>query len=94
MRRFPGIAFRGDDAARRPWIVGTGLDVWEVIQMLEDFGGAEPLVTDSQLTERGVQLALAYQREFGEEIGQAVAENRRPVAELRDIYPFVVVGPE
>lgn len=89
MRRFPGVAFRGDDAARRPWIVGTGLDVWELIEMLEDLGGVEALVADSQLSERHVELALAYQREFGEEIARAVAENRRPLDELRDLYPFV-----
>jgi hypothetical protein len=26
-RRFPGIAFRGDDARRRAWVIGSGLDV-------------------------------------------------------------------
>src|SRR5580658_3730058 len=29
-RRFPGIAFRGDDARRRAWVIGSGLDVWEI----------------------------------------------------------------
>src|SRR3989304_6632361 len=38
MRRFPGIAFRGDDADRRPWVIGTGLDVWGLIELLEDYG--------------------------------------------------------
>ena len=49
-RRFPGIAFRGDDARRRAWMIGTGLDVWEIIQMLEDFGSADALMADSSLS--------------------------------------------
>ena len=40
-RRFAGIGFRGEDAARRPWVIGSGLDIWEIMQMLEDFGSLE-----------------------------------------------------
>jgi len=32
MRRFPGIAFRGEDERRRAWVIGTGLDVWETLR--------------------------------------------------------------
>src|SRR5580704_9744553 len=49
-RRFPGIAFRGDDARRRPWLIGTGLDMWEIVQMFEDFGSLERLVENTQLS--------------------------------------------
>jgi hypothetical protein len=28
MRLFPGIAFRGADWERRPWVIGTASDVW------------------------------------------------------------------
>lgn len=60
-RRFAGIGFRGDEAARRPWVIGSGLDVWEIIQMLEDFGSIGRLVKETQLTERQARLAVAYQ---------------------------------
>src|SRR4030095_6548557 len=56
-RRFPGIAVRGDDAGRRAWVIGSGLDVWEVVQMLEDFGSIEALVADTQLSSAQVRLA-------------------------------------
>src|SRR3954465_7343189 len=56
-RRFPGIAFRGDDAGRRAWVIGSGLDVWEVIHMLEDFGSPEKLVADTHLSLAQVRLA-------------------------------------
>lgn len=88
-RRFPGIAFRGEDARRRAWVIGSGLDVWEIVQMAEDFGSPERLLAETHLTERQVRLALAYREELPEEIDALVAENRRPVEELRSLYPFV-----
>jgi hypothetical protein len=33
--------------------------VWEIIQMLDDFGSVERLVDETQLTERQVRLAVA-----------------------------------
>jgi uncharacterized protein (DUF433 family) len=88
-RRFAGIGFRGDDAGRRPWVIGSGLDVWEIAQMLEDYGSIEQLVADTQLTERQVALALAYRDSYPEEIAEAIAENRRSPDEWRELYPFV-----
>lgn len=88
-RRFPGIAFRGDDARRRPWIIGTGLDVWEVVQMLEDYGSVESLVEETQLTAAQARLAQAYRRAYPAEIAQAIAENRRSPEEFLGLYPFI-----
>lgn len=94
MRRFPGIAFRGDDAGRRPWIVGTGLDVWELNHMIEDFPSSAALIDGfPHITERHIQLALAYRQEFPAEIDQAIAENRRSAEELAALYPFVRFEP-
>lgn len=91
-RRFPGIGFRGDDAARRAWVIGSGLDVWEVVQMFEDFGSVERLLAETHLTERQVRLAIAYREAYPDEIADAIADNRRPVDELRVLYPFVQVA--
>ena len=88
-RRFPGIAFRGDDARRRAWVIGTGLDVWEIAQMADDFGSVERLVRETQLTEPSVRTALAYREHYPDEITEAIDENRRPPEELRSLYPFV-----
>lgn len=88
-RRFPGIAFRGDDARRRPWIIGTGLDIWETVQMFEEFGSLEQLVEHTQLGERQVRLALAYRDAYPAEIAAAIAENRRSSAEWNELYPFI-----
>lgn len=89
-RRFPGIAFRGDPPHRAAWVVGTGLDVWEMVQMLEDFGSAERLMEEFDLTDGQVRLALAYRDRYPDEIDTAVAENRLSVEEWRERFPFVV----
>jgi uncharacterized protein (DUF433 family) len=89
MRRYPGIAFRGDDAQRRPWVIGTGLDIWEICQMAGEFDSIAELVAATQLSERQVRLALAYRDSYPDEITEAISENGRPVDEWADLYPFV-----
>ena len=88
-RRFPGIAFRGSDWDRRAWVVGTSLDVWEIVEAFQSYGAIEPMVAESDLTERQVKLALAYYGEYRDEVDAAVEENRRPLGELRRAYPTV-----
>ena len=89
-RRYPGIAFRGDDWRRRPWVVGTGLDVWEIIEALEGFGGdADRMAGETELSAHQIGLATAYYAEFPEDVDAAIAENRSPLDELRRDYPFI-----
>lgn len=90
-RRFPGIAFRGDDARRRAWVIGSGLDVWEIAQMVEDFGSMKKLVAQTQLTPAQVRLALAYRDAHPAEVDEAIADNRRPLEDLRTLFPFIEV---
>jgi len=90
-RRYPGIAFRGDDARRRAWVIGTGLDVWEIANMLEDYGSPETLVADTSVSPGQVRLAVAYRDAYPEEIAEAIGDNRRPLEDLRVLYPFVDV---
>jgi uncharacterized protein (DUF433 family) len=89
VRRFPGIGFHGDDARRAPWVIGTGLDVWEVVEMLEDYGSRERLVRETQLTPAHVRIAVAYRDAYPDEIDEALTANRRPVEEWRELFPFV-----
>lgn len=89
MRRFAGVGFRGEDAGRRAWVIGSGLDVWEIVQMLEDFGSIEGLLEQTQLVERQVRLALAYRDSYPDEVAQEIAQNRRSAQEWRELYPFI-----
>lgn len=93
-RRFPGIGFRGDDAARRAWVIGSGLDVWEILHMAEDFGRVERLLAETHLSERQVRLALGYRDAYPEEIANAIADNRRSADELKALYPFIGIAGE
>lgn len=93
-RRFPGIAFRGDDARRRAWVIGSGLDVWEIIQMLEDFETAEKLAGETHLTPPQIRIAVAYHEAYPDEIEQSIAENRRPLDDIAALYPFIEIAHE
>jgi hypothetical protein len=93
MRRFAGIGFRGEDAARRPWVIGSSLDIWEIMQMLDDFGSVERLTEETRLTERQTRLAIAYRDSYPEEIAEAIAQNSRTAAQWHELYPFAAFSP-
>lgn len=86
-RMFPGIAFRDDHHERRPWLIGTALDVWQVVEGWRDVGSVERMVGETDLEEPQVRLALAYYERFREEIDQAIADNRQSLSALRSASP-------
>lgn len=90
-RMFPGIAFRGEDWDRRPWVIGTAFDVWQIVDAYRDLGSAEKMVAEGNLSERQVRLALAYAERFPEEVEEAITQNRRPLSQLGAEYPFIDV---
>lgn len=88
-RLHPGVAFRG--RPRRAWVIGSGLDVWEIIELVRSYGGdlaaltaAHPLVND-----RHLRTARAYATQFTDEIDALLEENRLPPSELASLYPFL-----
>ena len=88
-RRFPGIAFRGTDWNRRPWVIGTALDVWEIVAATRGFDSPQDAADATDLAEAHVRLALAYHEEFPQEIDDAIADNSRPLEQLRREYPAI-----
>jgi hypothetical protein len=92
MRLFPGIAFRGVDWERRAWVIGTALDVWQVVDAHRDIGSIESMAAGGSASERQIQLALDYYEMFPEEIDEAVAENRRPIEQFEKEFPFITVS--
>jgi uncharacterized protein (DUF433 family) len=93
-RLHPGIAFRG--RPRRAWVIGSGLDVWEIIDLLRSYGGDEELLRASHplLSDRHLRAARAYAERFHDEIELLLEENRRPLDELRELYPFLHSTPD
>lgn len=86
-RRFPGIAFRGADWNRRPWVIGTALDVWEIVAATSGFDSPLAAAAETDVAEAHVRLALAYHEAFPHEIDDAITENSRPLEQLRREYP-------
>ncbi len=92
MRLFPGVAFRGTDWDRRAWVIGTALDVWQIVEAHHDMSSIERMAAGGSANERQIQLALNYYKRFPEEIDAAVAENRRTIDQLEDEFPFIAVS--
>jgi uncharacterized protein (DUF433 family) len=91
-RLVPGIAFRGDDYNRRAWLIGTSMDVWQVVEGYKDFDeDFERTVAETDLTARELRTAISYYERFPQEIDDFIALDRRSLAELRTEYPHADV---
>lgn len=88
MRRFPGIAFRGEDF-RRAWIEGSGLDVWELVANLREFPSEDDLAGDFGLTKAQIRVATAYYNEFQHEIESLIARGRPDRETFLTRHPFI-----
>ena len=87
-RLHPGIAFRGKP--RRAWVIGSGLDVWEIVELEHSYQDDDLLRESHPLvTRRHLRSARAYAQQFPDEIESLLAENRRPLDEVRTLYPFL-----
>ncbi len=88
-RLHPGIAFRG--RPRRAWAIGSGLDVWEIIEMLRSYDGDEGslLANHPLLNVRRLRAAQTYAERFPEEIETLIEENHRPLEKILELYPFI-----
>ena len=58
--------------------------------MLQDYeGSVEQLLDDHEnVSRRTVELAQAYYASYQAEVDEKIADNRRPLSELRELYPF------
>jgi hypothetical protein len=87
-RLFPGVASRG--TPRRAWVIGTGLDVWEILELLRSYAhdeqqlrAAHPCPANAACASRG-RTASA----FPDEIAAFADDARRPLDELQRLSPF------
>ena len=90
LRLYPGIGFRGPEP-RRAHVLGSGLDVWQIVELLEEYGDEhDALLADHPLVdERALTLARAYSERFREEIELHRRRQRRSPEDLRALYPFI-----
>jgi uncharacterized protein (DUF433 family) len=94
MRLHPGVAFRG--RPRRAWVIGSGLDVWEIVEMLRSYHDDEAALLENHpsLSARHLRTAQAYAERFPGEVQTMLADSHRPLAELRELYPFLQTAPK
>jgi hypothetical protein len=93
MSRFSGLAFRGPEQDRRAWVLGTALDVWEIVEAYKAMG-IERLLQEGDLPAPKIRLALGYYEAYPDEIDRILAENRRAEEEWHRLYPEVFTPPE
>lgn len=91
-RSFPGIGFRGAENSRRAWVIGTALDVWELLELYKG-KGKERLLSEHNVSERQLDLALSYYETYQREIDEALEENARAPEEWHELSPSVIPPP-
>ncbi len=93
MRLFPGIAFRGVDWERRAWVIGTALDVWQIVDAHRDIGSLEQMAAGGSANERQIRLALDYYGLFAR--GDRRRDRPRtggPLSNSKKSIPFIAVS--
>lgn len=72
MRRAPGVVFADGPTGRRPMVVGTGLDVWEVIATWKATGESFETLKESYswLSVPQLRAALGYYELYPDEIDE------------------------
>jgi uncharacterized protein (DUF433 family) len=70
-------------------VIGTALDVWEIVRAYREFGSPGEMAADTDLTEQQVRLALVYYKENPEEIEDAIKDAERPLKDLRREFPGI-----
>ena len=94
MQRFPGIVFVEGPAGRRAHLAGTGLDVWEVVRLLQEYQTAAKLRENfPRLSSIAIQIAQAYAEAYPEEINAFVEMNNQSPQDLRERLPWLEIAP-
>ncbi|MGH2359915.1 MAG: DUF433 domain-containing protein [bacterium] len=92
MQRHPGITFVEGPAGRRAHLPGTGFDIWEVIELLREYGSAGALREHfPRLSLIAIHVAEAYAREYREEIDAFLKANAEAPEDLRRKVPWLEV---
>ncbi len=90
MREHHGIGFKGGPAGRRAWVIGTGLDVWEMIEMHRSMGRETLLESMGNVSEASLRAALSYHESYPEEIEAALKENALPPEHWHGLHPETI----
>jgi hypothetical protein len=73
MDEVPGIHFVDGAMGRRPALMGSGLDVWEVVKVVKDSGSLGEAAAYLEVEPRLVELAIRYYGSSRQEIDDWIA---------------------
>jgi hypothetical protein len=73
MDEVPGIYFVDGALGRRPALIGSGLEVWEVVKVFKDSGSIREAAAYLEVEPRLVELAIRYYGSNREEIDDWIA---------------------
>jgi uncharacterized protein (DUF433 family) len=94
MQRFPGIVFVEGPAGRRAHLAGTGLDVWEVVRLLQEHQTAAKLRESfPRLSPIAIQIAQAYAESYPDEVNAFIEMNDQSPRVLREKLPWLEIAP-
>ncbi|MEJ7569275.1 MAG: DUF433 domain-containing protein [Gaiellaceae bacterium] len=65
---YPLIAFRDGAAGRRPGLIGSRLDVWQLVETVRQNGSVEEAAAYLELPVEKVQAAMRYYADYTDEI--------------------------
>lgn len=83
----PLIRFSDGPAGRRARVIGTGIDVWEVVEVVRDNDGDVDAAADYLELALGlVQAAVGYYGSYPDEIDEWIEANARDSQEAHDIW--------
>jgi uncharacterized protein (DUF433 family) len=87
MDEHPLVRFIDGPAGRRARLVGTGKDVWEVVEVVRDNDGDASAASEYLELPLGlVQAAVSYYGSYTDEIDEWIELNRREVDEARAAF--------
>jgi uncharacterized protein (DUF433 family) len=87
MDEHPLVRFADGPAGRRARLLGTGKDVWEVVEVVRDNGGdAAETARYLEIPLGLVQAAITYYGAYTAEIDQAIQANQEEAAEAHAAY--------
>jgi uncharacterized protein (DUF433 family) len=92
MQRFPGVVFVEGPAGRRAHMAGTGLDVWEIARLMQEYK-SEAKLRESfpKLSSMALRVAQAYAKAYPEEINAFVEMNAQSPRELQQKLPWLEI---
>jgi len=91
LRRIPGIAFADEPTGRVARVAGTGIEVWEIVQVYRDENEDWEHLREGfhWLTETQLRAALAYAEAYPDDIDERLRrEDQLTIEKIWERFPF------